>query len=64
MGNLPHAYPAQEIKASVLAETEGIQFTVAGADIPVCIAVSFKTDFAGKFANLCTSRWTAVATTS
>lgn len=42
----------QKLKTGGLAGTEGVQFTVSSADIPAGIAVSFKADFAGRFANL------------
>lgn len=44
--------PTQKLKTGGLAGTEGVQFTVSSADIPAGIAVSFKADFAGRFANL------------
>lgn len=44
--------PTRKLKTGALAGTEGVQFTVSGADIPAGIAVSFKADFAGRFANL------------
>lgn len=44
--------PTTKLKTGGLAGTEGIQFTVSSADIPAGIAVSFKADFAGRFANL------------
>lgn len=42
----------QKLKTGGLAGTEGVQFTVSSADIPAGIAVCFKADFAGRFANL------------
>lgn len=42
----------QKLKTGGLAGTEGVQFTVSSADIPAGIAVSFKANFAGRFANL------------
>lgn len=42
----------QKLKTGALAGTEGVQFTVSSADIPAGIAVCFKADFAGRFANL------------
>lgn len=42
----------QKLKTGGLAGTEGVQFTVSSADIHAGIAVSFKADFAGRFANL------------
>lgn len=44
--------PTQKLKTGGLAGTEGVQFTVSSADIPAGIAVSFKANFAGRFANL------------
>lgn len=44
--------PTQKLKTGGLAGTEGVQFTVSSADIPAGIAVCFKADFAGRFANL------------
>lgn len=44
--------PTRKLKTGGLAGTEGVQFTVSSADIPAGIAVSFKADFAGRFANL------------
>lgn len=44
--------PTQKLKTGGLAGTEGVQFTVSSADIPAGIAVCFKADFAGWFANL------------
>lgn len=44
--------PTQKLKTGGLAGTEGVQFTVSSADIHAGIAVSFKADFAGRFANL------------
>lgn len=44
--------PTQKLKTGALAGTEGVQFTVSSADIPAGIAVCFKADFAGRFANL------------
>lgn len=44
--------PTRKLKTGALAGTEGVQFTVSSADIPAGIAVSFKADFAGRFANL------------
>lgn len=44
--------PTRKLKTGGLAGTEGVQFTVSGADIPAGIAVCFKADFAGRFANL------------
>lgn len=44
--------PTQKLKTGGLSGTEGVQFTVSSADIPAGIAVSFKADFAGRFANL------------
>lgn len=44
--------PTQKLKTDGLAGTEGVQFTVSSADIPAGIAVCFKADFAGRFANL------------
>lgn len=41
----------QKLKTGGLAGTEGVQFTVSSADIPAGIAVCFKADFAGRFAN-------------
>ena len=42
----------QKLKTGGLAGTEGVQFTVSSADIHAGIAVCFKADFAGRFANL------------
>lgn len=44
--------PTRKLKTGGLAGTEGVQFTVSSADIHAGIAVSFKADFAGRFANL------------
>lgn len=44
--------PTRKLKTGALAGTEGVQFTVSSADIPAGIAVSFKANFAGRFANL------------
>lgn len=44
--------PTRKLKTGALAGTEGVQFTVSSADIPAGIAVCFKADFAGRFANL------------
>lgn len=44
--------PTRKLKTGGLAGTEGVQFTVSSADIPAGIAVCFKADFAGRFANL------------
>lgn len=44
--------PTQKLKTGGLAGTEGVQFTVSSADIHAGIAVCFKADFAGRFANL------------
>lgn len=44
--------PTQKLKTGGLAGTEGVQFTVSSADIPAGIAVCFKANFAGRFANL------------
>lgn len=44
--------PTRKLKTGGLAGTEGVQFTVSSADIPAGIAVSFKANFAGRFANL------------
>lgn len=44
--------PTQKLKTDGLAGTEGVQFTVSSADIHAGIAVCFKADFAGRFANL------------
>lgn len=43
--------PTQKIKTVGLAGTEGVQF-ISSADIPAGIAIKFKADFAGRFANL------------
>lgn len=44
--------PTRKLKTGALAGTEGVQFTVSSADIPAGIAVCFKANFAGRFANL------------
>lgn len=44
--------PTRKLKTGALAGTEGVQFTVSSADIHAGIAVCFKADFAGRFANL------------
>lgn len=44
--------PTLKLRTGGLAGTEGIQFTVTNMDIPAGIAVSFRVDFAGRFANL------------
>lgn len=44
--------PARKLSTSVLPGVDGIQFTVSSAEIPAGIAVSFKAEHAGKFANL------------
>lgn len=44
--------PTRKLKTDGLAGVSGVQFTVSSADIPAGIAVCFKADFAGRFANL------------
>ena len=44
--------PTRKLKTGGLAGVSGVQFTVSSADIPAGIAVCFKADFAGRFANL------------
>lgn len=44
--------PTLKLRTGGLSGVEGIQFTVPGADIPAGIAVSFKAEHAGKFANM------------